>query len=268
MFDVAGLQDTRHSVSIEHSGYPLRVTAPQPFAGVIAPAARRISEYACLHCPVQKQGICGALQGAELTRLGDLKYTVHYKRKAVLFDQGEPAESVHIVTEGGVRLYKTMPDGRRQIIGFALPGDLLGLAIDSRNAYSADALINTSTCRFSRKAFGELLDKMPHLIQRLHTMMAHELSIAQDHMMLLGHYSARQKVAAFVLQVRERWRINGASVHVRLPMSRQDIADYLGMSIETVSRTLGRLERLRLIVVVPDGVRILDMDRLAKLAGE
>jgi CRP/FNR family transcriptional regulator len=268
MFDGAGLQDARHSGSIEHAGYPLAMKSPDPFTGVFAPAARRTSEYACLHCPVQKRSMCGALHGAELAALGDLKHIVHYKRKAVLFDQGERADCVHIVTEGGVRLYKTMPDGRRQIIGFALPGDLLGLAIDNSNAYSAEALIATSACRFSRKAFGELLDQMPHLLQRMHAMMSHELSIAQDHMMLLGQYSARQKVAAFVLQVRDRWRMNGASVHVPLPMSRQDIADYLGLSIETVSRTLGRLERMKLLVVVPDGVRILDIDRLGKLVGE
>lgn len=268
MHTVTALQDPHHSAPIEHPVYLPQAGIPVRFDGVIARAPRRTGDSVCQYCPVQKLSICGALQGAELAMLGDLKHAVHYKRKAVLFDQGEPAEAVHVVTEGGVRLYKTMPDGRRQIVGFALPGDLLGLAVDDRNAYSAEALASASACRFSRKAFAELLDKMPHLMRRLHVVMAHELSIAQDHMMLLGHYSARQKVAAFVLQVRNRWRVNSGSAHVRLPMSRQDIADYLGLSIETVSRTLGRLERQKLIVVVPDGVRIPDLDRLTKLAGE
>ena len=126
-----------------------------------------------------------------------------------------------------------------------------------------------STCYFSRKAFGELLDAMPHLLRRLHAMIVHELGIAQSHMMLLGHYSARQKVAAFLLHTSDRWRrVNGACALVPLPMPRQDIADYLGLTIETVSRTMSLLARQKLIVVVPDGVRILDIDRLAEAAGE
>ena len=231
-------------------------------------AAFQTSECVCLHCPVQKLSICAVLHGAELVTLSNLRPTVHYKQNTTLVDQDEPAEAVHIVTEGVVRLHTLLPDGRRQVVGFALPGDFLGYILGDIYTCSAVALGEVTTCRFSRKIFDELLDKMPHLLRSMYAAVARELSFAQRHMMLLGHYSARQKVAAFVLQVRERWRINGASVHVRLPMSRQDIADYLGMSIETVSRTLGRLERLRLIVVVPDGVRILDMDRLAKLAGE
>src|SRR5262249_50409852 len=145
----------------------------------------------------------------------------------------------------------------------------LGLAVEGRNAYSAEALGSVATCQFSRKVFAELLDTMPHLLRRLHAMVAHELSIAQNHMMLLGHYSARQKVAAFLIEMRNRWRhVNGATALVALPMPRQDIADYLGLTIETVSRTMSLFARQKLIVIVPDGVRILDMGRLAKAAGE
>jgi CRP/FNR family transcriptional regulator len=271
MLDSIGSHDTRHSAALEHSAYVPQLKAPAapPFGDVVSRPAHRPGECVCLRCPVQKLSICGALRGAELAMLGDLRHTVHTKHKAALVDQDEPAETVHIVTEGIVRLYKTLPDGRRQVVGFALPGDLLGLAVDGRNAYSAEALGDVSTCHFSRKAFGELLDAVPPLARRLHAAVAHELSIAQSHMMLLGHYSARQKLAAFVLHMRDRWRhVNGACAFVPLPMPRRDIGDYLGLTIETVSRTMSLLARQKLIVVVPEGVRILDIDRLAEAAGE
>jgi CRP/FNR family transcriptional regulator len=272
MLDSVASHATRHSVSLEHNRALLaRLEAPAtpPAAGIMPRPAYRTSECVCLQCPVQKLSICGALRGAELAILGDLKHAIQHKHKAVLVDQDEPAEAVHIVTKGIVRLYKTLSDGRRQIVGFALPGDLLGLAVDDRNAYSAEAVGDVSTCHFSRKAFGELLDAVPNLMRRLHAMVVHELSIAQSHMMLLGHYSARQKLAAFLLHTRDRWRlVNSACAHVPLPMPRQDIADYLGLTIETVSRTMSLLARQKLIVIVPDGVRILDNDRLAEVAGE
>jgi CRP/FNR family transcriptional regulator len=259
------------SASLDHRAFLTQqeVPAALPVAGSMSRPAYRSSECACLHCPVQQLSICGALHQAELVMLGDLQHTIQYKHKAVIADQGEPAEAVHIVTKGLVRLYKTLSDGRRQIVGFALPGDLLGLAVDNRNAYSAEALGDVSTCHFSRKAFGDLLDVVPHLMRRLHELVAHELSIAQSHMMLLGHYSARQKLAAFLLHTRDRWRrVNGACNLVPLAMPRQDIADYLGLTIETVSRTMSLFARQKLIVIVPDGVRLLDVDRLADVAGE
>ena len=271
MLNSIASQATRHSVSLDHRAFLTRLEAPValPVSGIMSRTARRPSECACLHCPVQQLSICGALHRAELVLLGELQHTIQYKHKATIADQGELADAVHVVTKGIVRLYKTLSDGRRQIVGFALPGDLLGLAVDERNAYSAEALGEVSTCHFSRKAFGDLLDAVPHLMRRLHELVAHELSIAQSHMMLLGHYSARQKLAAFLLHTRDRWRrVNGACNHVPLPMPRQDIADYLGLTIETVSRTMSLFARQKLIVIVPDGVRLLDTDRLAAVAGE
>ena len=269
MFDSVVSNDTFDAVLDDHAVYLPRAKAPDPFISVLSPRASQTSERACMECPVQKLSICGALRNNELAMLSNSKHTVRYKHKEVLIDQDEPAESVDIVTEGVVRQYKTLADGRRQIVGFALPGDIAGLVIEDCNAYSAEALSNVSVCRFSRKAFAELLDVTPHLLKRLHAMIAHELSITQDHLMLLGHFSARQKLAAFLLHMRNRWRrVNGASVHVELPMPRQDIADYLGLTIETVSRTISLLARQKVIVVVPDGVRIIDIERLTRAAGE
>lgn len=122
-------------------------------------------------------------------------------------------------------------------------------------------------CRFSRPAFLSYVDGKPHLLRRMHEFAGHELSLAQDQMLLLGRRNADEKVAAFLLNLQARYaRIGQKSVTVPLPMSRQDIADYLGLTIETVSRTLTKLAKEKALVVVPDGVRLLSMERLDALA--
>jgi CRP/FNR family transcriptional regulator len=163
----------------------------------------------------------------------------------------------------------SLPDDRWQIVRFALPGDCLGFAIDGRHELSATAVSDVSICRFSSTAFGEFIKAQPHLLRRLHENVEHELNSAQDHMVLLSRFSARRKLAAFLVKMSNRWRrMNGVSAHVPLPMSRRDIAAYLGLTIETVSRTMSLFARQKLIVIVPDGVRLLDNDRLAEVAGE
>jgi CRP/FNR family transcriptional regulator len=184
----------------------------------------------------------------------------------MLFDQGALAGSVFNVTEGIVRLYKSLPDGRRQIVGFALPGDFLGLALMDRYGVAAEAVTPVKVCRFARSAFLLYVDGKPHLLRRLHEFAGHELSLAQDQMLLLGRKTAEEKVAAFLLNLQARYgRIGASSVTVPLPMSRQDIADYLGLTIETVSRTLTKLARDKALVVVPDGVRLLSSERMNQL---
>lgn len=177
--------------------------------------------------------------------------------------ESDKADSVFVVTRGVVRLYKLLDDGRRQIVGFALPGDFLGLAMADKYGFSADAVDQVSACRFARSAFSALVTEKPALMRRLFEFATHELSLAQDHMLMLGRRNAEEKLSAFILELQSRWaRINGPSPTVPLPMSRQDIADYLGLTIETVSRTITRLARAKTIVVVPDGVRVLEKARL------
>ncbi len=222
----------------------------------------------CLDCKVRLVSICAALEIDELRALEAVAQQTALAPKQTLFLQDEPVESVYNVTSGVVRLYKLLSDGRRQIVGFALPGDFLGLAMADRYGFTADAVDAVTVCRFSRAAFSRLLEEKPHLFRRLHEFATHELSLAQDQMLLLGRRSAEEKIASFLVGLRNRWaRLNGASVTVPLPMSRQDIADFLGLTIETVSRTLSRFARDRAILIVPDGVRLLDPQRVEQLAG-
>ncbi len=193
--------------------------------------------------------------------------TTHFAAKETLFIQGQPAHSVYNVTAGCVRLYKLLPDGRRQIVGFALPGDFLGLAMGDAFGFSADAIDDVTVCAFSRPAYSAMVDNKPHLLRRLHEFATHELTLAQEQMMLLGRRNAEEKLTCFLLAMQKRWsQIAKPSVTVHLPMSRQDIADFLGLTIETVSRTFPKLARDKTIMIVPDGVRLMNTERMALVA--
>jgi CRP/FNR family transcriptional regulator len=222
----------------------------------------------CDDCKVRLFSVCGVLEPTELDELDQISHVKIFAPKTMLFDQDALAGSVFNVTEGIVRLYKSLPDGRRQIVGFALPGDFLGLALMDRYGVAAEAVTQVKVCRFARPVFIAYVDGKPHLLRRLHEFAGHELSLAQDQMLLLGRRTAEEKVAAFLLNLQTRYgRIGTTSVTVPLPMSRQDIADYLGLTIETVSRMISTLVREKLIMIVPDGVRILDFARLEAIVG-
>jgi CRP/FNR family transcriptional regulator len=229
--------------------------------------AHRREANGCEDCKVRSFSVCGALDRSELEELDRLSQARIFAPKATLFEQQALAGSVYNVTDGVVRLYKSLPDGRRQIVGFALAGDFLGLALMDRYGVAAEAVTEVKVCRFSRSAFVAYVDARPHLLRRLHEFAGHELSLAQDQMLLLGRKTAEEKVVAFLLDLQGRYgRIGTRSVNVPLPMSRQDIADYLGLTIETVSRTLTKLARKKVLVIVPDGVRILNTATLEQLA--
>ena len=221
----------------------------------------------CADCTVRLVSVCAALPPDELFALEDLAHQVTIPAKQTIFLQGEDADWVYAITQGVVRLYNLLPDGRRQSVGFALPGDILGIAMCERHAFSADAVEPVTACRFGRAAFVDLVDAKPHLLRRLHAFATHELTLAQDQMMLLGRRTAEEKLVTFLLGLRGRWaKLRPASVTVPLPMSRQDIADFLGLTIETVSRTFTKLAKDKSILIVPGGVRLMNLARLSALA--
>jgi CRP/FNR family transcriptional regulator len=227
------------------------------------------SENGCDDCKVRLFSVCAALEPSQLDELDRISQHREFSARAVLFDQGALAGSVFNVTEGVVRLYKSLADGRRQIVGFALPGDFLGLALQDRYGVTAEAVNDVKVCRFARSTFLAYIEGKPHLLRRLHEFAGHELSLAQDQMLLLGRRTAEEKVAAFLINLQSRYaRIGAASVTVPLPMSRQDIADYLGVTIETVSRSLTKMARAKSLVIVPDGVRLVASKTLERLVAE
>ncbi|MCR4282632.1 MAG: helix-turn-helix domain-containing protein [Bauldia sp.] len=222
----------------------------------------------CAECRIRAVSVCSVLDNSELSALEDLGQHATFRLRAILFMEGDRAEAVYNVTAGLVRLFRLLPDGCRQVVGFALPGDFLGLPPDEHHSFSADAAEPTTACRFARQAFSDFVDNKPRLLRRLHDEATRNLGLAHDQMVLLGRRNAEERVASFLIGIRERWaRVHGISATIQLPMGRQDIGDFLGLSIATVSRTLNRLARERLILIVPKGVRVLDLPRLHRIAG-
>lgn len=220
----------------------------------------------CETCRVRLFAICSSLKDHEIRELEAIQQHVHFAPKATLFAQGDSANSLFSITSGTVRLHYDLPDGRRQIVGFGIPGDFMALSLDPHFGFTADALTPVTACRFERSRFMALVDQHPSMMNRLHEMASHELTIAQEHMVVLGRRRAEERVASFLLGWWTRMkRINGNSPTVELPMGRQDIADYLGLTIETVSRTLARWMRERIILDVPGGIRMLDSQKLAEV---
>ncbi|MCX7323523.1 MAG: helix-turn-helix domain-containing protein [Hyphomicrobiales bacterium] len=220
----------------------------------------------CATCRVRLYAVCSAMSEDDIADLERLAAHVELSPRTALFQAGDLARFVYTVTSGTLRLQRDLADGRRQVIGFAIPGDFIGLSLDETYQFSADTLTAVGLCRFDRKDFTSLSHSRQPLLERLHLAATHELTIAQDHMVILGRRRAEERVAAFLLRWRDRLgRINGRSATVGLPMSRQDMADHLGLTIETVSRTMARWMRDRIILDVPGGIRVLDQQRLAAI---
>jgi len=221
----------------------------------------------CADCAIRPFSLCAALDKVELRELESLGRHVHFGPCETVFAQEELTTSFYNLLDGVMRLYKLLPDGRRQIVGFALPGDFLGMAATARHNFSADAIGPVAICRFSRASFARFIENRSHLLRRITEFAVRELSQAQDHMVLLGRRSAEEKVATFLVGWRDRLaQLGGVAKTVPLPMSRQDIADYLGLTIETVSRTFTKLERDGVIDILPGGVCLKDPARAEAMA--
>jgi CRP-like cAMP-binding protein len=161
-----------------------------------------------------------------------------FSRNAEIYGEGEPADYLYKVLSGTVRTYKVLTDGRRQVGGFYLAGDIFGLESGEEHTFSAEAITECKVLVIKRSALMALAERDHEVSHQLWTITGGELRRVQDHIMLLIK-SAQQRVASFLLEMSERISADNA---VELPMSRQDIADYLGLTIETVSRTLTILE--------------------------
>jgi CRP-like cAMP-binding protein len=163
---------------------------------------------------------------------------ISYPRGGEIFGEEEAADYLYQVVSGSVRTYKVLNDGRRQIGGFYLPSDIFGLEFGDEHAFSAEAMTDTKVRVIKRRALHDLAERNPSIARELILHTGVELRQMQKRMLLLI-MSAQERVASFLLEVAERAPAQPA---IDLAMSRQDIADYLGMTIETVSRTLTALE--------------------------
>jgi CRP/FNR family transcriptional regulator, anaerobic regulatory protein len=223
----------------------------------------------CQSCVARPLSVCNAIGDDDLARLAAVAVVTEAPAGRTFISEGEPADSFFNVTAGSAKLFKLLPDGRRQITGFVGIGHFLGLAVSDVYAFSAEAMEPVRYCRFSRPRLRAVLDDFPLMEKRLLEVAANELVAAQEQMLLLGRKTARERLASFLLlQSRQGLPCDASRHRFILPMSRGDIADYLGLTIETVSRTLTRLRGERLIELVSQSeLMVLDPHGLENLAG-
>ena len=175
------------------------------------------------------------------TRAGTIELMgvcMSFPRNAEIYGENEPADYLYKIVSGTVRTYKVLVDGRRQIGAFYLPGDMFGLETGNEHAFSAEAISDCKIIVIKRSAVLALAARDNEVARQMWDLTARELHRVQEHSLVLIK-SAEERVAGFLLEMAERGAGGGA---VELPMSRQDIADYLGLTIETISRTLKHLE--------------------------
>ncbi len=222
----------------------------------------------CAACPVRELAVCSALDGHELDRLNAIRMPAELPQGSTLFDEGAAADYVYNLTSGSMKLYKLLPDGRRQITGFVFPGDFLGLAHDTEYVYAAEAVKDSALCKFKRSQLSRLFDEFPRLESRLLSMSRDELVEAHNQMLLLGRKTARERIASFLLMLSRRAEELGVPINpINVPMSRNDIGDYLGLTTETVSRTLTRLKNTGVIILNSDRkIDVADREALEEMA--
>jgi CRP-like cAMP-binding protein len=204
--------------------------APHHAAHVATQVARQIGARLDYRVPPASHMLFGS---PELTGM-----PIAYDRNAEIYGEGESADYVYKVVNGAVRTYKVLSDGRRQINAFYLPDDVFGLEFGDEHDWSAEAIVGSTIAMVKRSLVLSLSERDGEVARQLWSMTARELNGARNHALLLIK-SALERVAAFLLEMSQR--LAGTN-EVELPMGRQDIADYLGLTIETVSRTLTQLE--------------------------
>ena len=217
----------------------------------------------CHGCPVRDLAVCGVLGNEDLKSFRHLGCSLRLRAGQSLFRQGEPALSVFTVTQGTLKSYRILPDGRRQVTGFHFPGDLVGIALDDDHEVTIEALENATVCAVPVRRFDDFVEDHPPMERELYIAAARELVAAKQQMVLLGWKTAIERVGSFFLALAER---QGTDI-INLPMNRSDIADYLGLTKETVSRILAELKSGRMIRLHAIGrVEILDRARLKHIA--
>lgn len=224
----------------------------------------------CRMCESRCDGVCRALSATQLHELSR-----HSSRRKVgagseLIGQGEAVTSYSNIISGVVKLSKIMPDGRQQIVGLQFAPDFMGRPFMDESNMTAEAATDMELCTFPKSTVDRMMVDAPHMERRLHNQALKELDEARDWMLTLGRKSAQEKVASFLQLIASRTvQDEDDSATFDLPLSRADIADFLGLTIETVSRQMTRLRKEGVILIENNRhVTVPDLDRLAEMAGD
>ncbi|MDO5529547.1 MAG: Crp/Fnr family transcriptional regulator [Paracoccus sp. (in: a-proteobacteria)] len=206
----------------------------------------------CQQCPIRYRAVCAYCEEDELTRLEAVKYYRSFQPGQVIVWAGDRLDFVASVVAGVASLTQTLEDGRTQMVGLLLPSDFLGRPGRDLAAHTVTAVTDIQLCCFRREPFERLLRDVPHIASRLLEMTLDELDAAREWLVLLGRKTAREKIASLLVGLARREalaRKNTAvgQIELELPLTREAMADYLGVTLETVSRQISALRREGLI---------------------
>ncbi len=228
----------------------------------------------CAECPIRHRAVCAHCEKDELEELESIKYYRSFEAGQTIIWSGDPMNFVGSVVSGIASLTQTMEDGRTQMVGLLLPSDFVGRPGRENAPYDVVATTDLVMCCFRKKPFEEMMVTTPHIAQRLLEMTLDELDAAREWMLVLGRKTAREKIASLLSIIARR----DASIHQSgmagpivfdLPLTREAMADYLGLTLETVSRQISALKKDKVITL--EGKRhvtIPDMGRLMEEAGD
>lgn len=224
----------------------------------------------CLHCTLQQLCLPAGIDGEDLQRLDDIVKTRRpVQRNERLFRIGDPMGSIYIARDGAFKTVSLSEDGVEQIIGFHLPGELIGLDALGAGEHRCEAvaLTTANVCDIGLDQLSEVASKLPRLQQQLLRVIGQGVGRDQDHLQMLVRRQAGERIALFLHGLGERYRLIGQpALQFKLPMSREDIANYLGLAFETVSRGFTRLQDDGVIAVHGRQVEILQQAELNRLA--
>ncbi|SFJ57926.1 transcriptional regulator FnrL [Jannaschia pohangensis] len=226
----------------------------------------QIATEACRQCPIRHRAVCATCEPDELTRLEAMKSYRTWMAGQTIVMEGEPMPFAASVVTGCATLTRSMEDGRMQMVGLLLPSDFIGRPGRANAPYEVVAATDVTLCMFDRPAFERLLTDTPHVSQRLLEMSLDEIDAAREWMLLLGRKTAREKVATLLAIVLRRAATGSAPLRAELPLTREAMASYLGLTIETVSRQMTALKKDGVIRM--SGLRGLLCDDLGALLAE
>jgi CRP/FNR family transcriptional regulator, anaerobic regulatory protein len=229
----------------------------------------------CDTCPVRTMSVCSVLPRHHRATLAQQSHVRRIKKGDVIAHEGDSITQVASITSGVAKMTKTLSDGRQQIVGLGFPSDIVGRPFAETSGVRVEAATDVTMCSFHRPQFERFLRDHPNLEQFLLKAKLDELDVARDWMLVLGRKTAMERVATFLAMLAERARQAPAgddpqtdTLTFELPLSRSEIGDYLGLTLETVSRQFSKLKKLG-VIITEDGrtLTIRGIDRLTSVAG-
>ena len=224
----------------------------------------------CSNCPIRHRAICARCDTAELDLLDQIKSYNTYDASQPILWRGDALPHFSSIVSGVASLTKTMEDGRTQMVGLLLPSDFIGGPGRKSIEFDVTAITKLTLCSFRRQPFNELVRDVPHIASRLAEMALDELDAAREWMVLLGRKTAKEKIATFLeMLVRRVGHPDRSSHSVDLPLTQDEIANFLGLTLETVSRQMSAFRKNRVIEFLDRRhFRVLDMRALNLASGD